>query len=340
MQTEAPQRFHWAIIGPGNIAHQFAAALAGVPGAAIGCVVGRDAARAQAFAQRWQPAQAQTIRVSTQLADVLADPGIDGVYIATPHTSHAEHARACLLAGKPVLCEKPLTHDLAETRALVALARQQGVFLMEALWTRFTPLYRDLAERLAQGAIGELRAIQSSFCFNVPYDASSRMFDPALGGGALLDLGVYNIAMSRWAVAAAQGACAQPIHLTAQVKRAPTGVDTRTSAQLQFAGDLSAQFICGMDGLGSNGLHLFGSEGCIVVAERFWMGTEAVIHRGWDERESISHPFAVNGYEYEVLEAQRCIRAELTESPLMPLDETLAIMATLDAVRAAATIAP
>lgn len=328
------QTFRWGVIGPGGIANRFAAALAAVPGARLAAVYARDAAKGQAYATQW--AQGGTpARVTTELADLLADPALDAVYIATPHSHHGEYIRAALLAGKPVLCEKPLVTTQAEGRALVALARERGVFLMEALWTRFLPAYELAGRLLREGAIGELRAMQSSFCFASPYDPTHRNWNPALAGGSLWDIGIYNLAVTRWVLQQMNGGvCPEPVALDVQATMAPTGVDAAVTATLHFPGGVTSQFRCGFDAASVNAFEAIGSRAGLRFPVDFW-GAEAVeLVTRKTPAERFDAPFVLNGFEGEIAEAQACIRAGQVESPRMPHAETLALLGWMDAIRA------
>lgn len=325
--------FAWGLIGPGGIAHRFADAVHRLPGTHLRSVLGRDAARAATFVQHWSRDGKPAPRAVSSLDSLLADERIDAIYIATPHSSHGEFARRCIAAGKPVLCEKPLVPSLAQAQDLVATAQQHQVFLMEALWTRFLPLYAVLKQRLAAGDIGELRAIQSSFCFAVPFDAASRVFNPALAGGTLLDIGIYNLAATRWVLQAALGHCPEPTRIQATGVLAPTGVDQRVTATLEFPQGITSQFTCAFDSVSANALHIFGSAGSITLPRDFWQATQATLHRTGCEPETLNAPFAINGFEYEVEEAMRCVRAGLLQSPQMHHTETLALVAWMDQLR-------
>ncbi|QPF72212.1 Gfo/Idh/MocA family oxidoreductase [Roseateles sp. DAIF2] len=329
--------FAWALVGPGRIAGRFAEAVTQLPGMHLAAVVGRDAARAAAFAARWPQGEEGALpRAGDDLAALLTDPAIDGVYVATPHAQHGAVVRACLQAGKAVLCEKSLVPTRAEAEPLAALARERRVFLMEALWTRFLPVYQRVGAWLREGRIGELRAIQSSFCFPAPYDPASRLFDPALAGGALLDVGVYSLSVTRWALQQQTpgGRCPEFEQLQVRGALAPTGVDLRFHATLDFPGGIVAQHYCALDASGDNALRLIGSRGHIVLPQRFWQATEARLQlHGEPEAEVASLPFAINGFEGEIEEAVRCVRAGLIESPHMPLDESLATLGWMDEIR-------
>jgi len=325
--------FAWALIGPGRIAHRFADAVHRLPGTCLRSVLGRDATRAAEFARHWNRAGKHPPRVEPTLAALLGDAAIDAVYVATPHAVHGELIRRCIEAGKPVLCEKPLVPTLSVARELVTLAQDRRVFLMEALWTRFLPIYAQVGDWLRSGAIGQVNAIQSSFCFPVSYDPNSRLFNAALAGGTLLDIGIYNVAMTRWVLEAALGACPDPVGLRAEGVLAPTGVDQRVAATIAFPGGVVSQFVCGFDCQADNALRIFGDAGCISVPQRFWEATEAVLSRPNEQPQAVHAPLRFNGFEEEIEETIRCVRAGLTESPWMPHAETLAIVGWLDELR-------
>lgn len=325
--------FGWAIIGPGRIAHRFADAVHRLPGTCVRSVLGRDGRRAASFVADWSRPGKPAPRAAPDLDALLRDAGIDAVYVATPHSSHAEFIRGCLLAGKPVLCEKPMVPSLAIARELVSLARERRVFLMEALWTRFLPIYARVRDWLGSGAIGRVQAIQSSFCFHAPFDPGSRLFSADLAGGSLLDIGIYNVAVTRWVLESALGACPDATSLRAEGTLAPTGVDQRAVGTIVFPGGVVSQFVCALDGAADNSLRIFGDRGWIRLEPRFWEATEATLSRPGQPPETAQAPFRINGFEEEIEETMRCVRAGLTESARMPHDETLAIVGWLDELR-------
>lgn len=327
--------FRWAVIGPGGIANQFAAALAAVPGARLAAVLARDAAKGQAFAAQWQREGEAPARVTTALAELLADASVDAVYIATPHAHHGGYIRAALQAGKAVLCEKPLVTTRAEGQALIELARAKGVFLMEALWTRFLPVYEVAGRWLREGAIGELRAMQSSFCFPAAYDPEHRLWNPALAGGALWDIGIYNLAVTRWVLQQLNdGVCPEPLAMDVQARLAPSGVDAAVSVTLHFPGGVSSQFRCGFDAASANAFEVLGSQGALRFPQGFSYAQLVELDAHQSPARRVEAPFVLNGFEGEMAEAQRCIRAGLSESPRMPHAETLALQGWMDAIRA------
>ncbi len=324
----------WAIVGPGRIAHAFAKALSSLPNGQLTWVQGRDAARTQAFATQYSVPSQGAVQVTQDLATLLAQADVDAVYVATPHSAHAQAVAACLRAGKAVLCEKPLVPNHAQGAALVALARQHNSFLMEALWTRFLPIYVQVGAWLRDGTIGTLHGVQSSFCFATAYDANSRLFDPALAGGALLDLGVYNLSMTRWVLQQALGACPEPVDVQVQGRLAPTGVDQRVAGTLVFDAGLVAQFMCGFDSQSDNRLSIQGALGHIRVGPNFSRATQAVLTRHGHEPVALNAPLAVNGFEGEIAETIRCLRAGLIESPQMRHADSVATRGWMDKARA------
>ncbi|MFG6457400.1 Gfo/Idh/MocA family protein [Roseateles sp. BYS96W] len=331
--TPKPTTFNWGVIGPGGIANRFAGALPAVPGARLGAVFARDAAKGQVFAERWQRDDGAA-RVTTALPDLLHDPAVHAVYIATPHSHHGDYVRAALLAGKPVLCEKPLVTSLEEGQELVELARRQEVFLMEALWTRFLPAYEVAGRLLRDGAIGELRAMQSSFCFSSGYDPQHRNWNPALAGGSLWDIGIYNLAVTRWVLQQMHdGECPEPLSIDVAASLAPTGVDASVSATLHFPGGVTSQFRCGFDASSVNAFEVLGSQAGLRFPVDFWGSevVELVTRKAPIER--FEAPHAINGFEGEIAEAQACIRAGLLESLRMPHRETLGLLRWTDAIR-------
>lgn len=335
MTPPAANEFAWALIGPGSIAHRFAEAVAALPDTHLHSVHGRDPVRCAEFAQRWSLTGRPVVRVERDVAALLADPAIDGVYVATPHASHGDFVRQCIEAGKPVLCEKPLVPHLALARTLVSMARSRRVLLMEALWTRLLPIYAVVRRWIDAGAIGAVRSVESSFCFQVPYDPASRLFNPALAGGALLDIGIYNLAMTRWVLETEAGNCPEPLSIQASGVLAPSGVDQRVAATLTFPGGVVSRFVCSFDAASDNALRIVGTAGSITLPRNFWQATEAVLEQAGQPARRVHAPLRINGFEEEVEEFMQCARAGRVESPRIPHAETLAVIGWMDRIRGA-----
>lgn len=323
----APLR--WAVIGPGAIAQRFAQALAGIPGQRLAAVVGRDAARAGAFAARWSAA-ATPARVHASVGS-LGNGEVDAVYVATPHPAHGAAVRTALDAGLHVLCEKPLVISPDEAAELCALARTRGRLLMEAFWSRLLPVMPVVRGWIADGRIGRVQGLQASFCFALPFDPAARHFDPALGGGVLLDIGVYPLGLAR-DLLAAQGERGEPaLHVVGRI--GASGVEERVAMTLAWPGGAVGQFVCAFDGRAPNDLVVMGEAGFITMHGPFWQCTRASLSRHGEPVESVERPFRINGFEYEIEEAIRCIALGHVESPAVPHADTVAVLRQVDAMR-------
>lgn len=323
--------FGWAVVGPGRIAHRFGEAVRRLSGMDLVAVQGRDAGRARAYAEKWS--SGCDVAIHQDIDGLLSDKRVHGVYIATPHAFHAQAARACLTAGKPVLCEKPLTVNETLAKELIDLSHKHRVFLMEALWTRFLPIYEVVGQWLAAGAIGKIRGLQSDFSFRVPFDAGDRCFDAAQAGGAVLDIGIYPLSVTQWCLQQANGTSPilENIHATGVL--APTGVDQRFSASLGFSDGVVSQVMCGFDGPGENALRVFGETGVITVAPRFWEATRATLQSKGSEMIAEERAFAINGFEGQILEAIDCIERGEIESQIVSHADTLQVTQWMDAIR-------
>ncbi|MBG6082290.1 putative dehydrogenase [Rubrivivax gelatinosus] len=315
----------WGLIGPGTIARRFADALTVVPGARLAAVCGGRPSHAEAFAAHW-PAT-----VHHELAALLADPQVDAVYVATPHSAHAEAVAAALEAGKPVLCEKPLVATAAQARAVVALAGERRVFLMEALWSRFLPSWQQLRAWIEAGEIGTVHTVQGTFCLRLPFDPASRLFAPALAGGALLDIGVYALSLAQWVMQAQGGGEPEGFDVTGRL--APTGVDLHLATQLRWAGGAVAQFVIGFDGAADNACRIHGQRGTITLQPNFWECTRVTLQRRGEPEQTLALPFRHNGFEYQIEAATACIAVGQLENAAMPLAQTLAVAELSDAMR-------
>jgi predicted dehydrogenase len=293
-----------------------------VEGAVLHAVASRNADRSKAFAQEFHAARAYD-----SYEALVSDPEIDAVYVATPHRFHCENAMLCLDADKPVLCEKPLTVNAAQAKDLVEKARTKGLFLMEGLWTRYFPIYHQVRQWLDRGEIGQVRLLTSTFGYETPRDLQDRLLNPDLAGGALLDIGVYNIAISQWVYGK------NPQSFTAQSYLGETGVDELTTVNLHYDDGAASQFTCSFRVQTTNDFWIYGTEGHIRIHQMFWDTTRATLVASGREL-TVTRPFRGTGFEYEIEEAVRCIRQGKLESPAMPHAHTLANMELMDGIRA------
>jgi predicted dehydrogenase len=315
------QKVRWGVLGPGWIAGRFAADLPLVPGAELAAVGSRSAGSAAAFAERFGFARAHG-----SYADLAADDGVDVVYVATPHAFHLDAALMCMEAGKAVLVEKPITLDLPSAARLVQASHTHGVFLMEAMWMRFNPAIRRVAELVEEGAIGWVSAIHADFGLQGPFPPEHRLRAPALGGGALLDLGVYPIHFAHL-IMGAPAAVRSWAHLT------PERVDENTGVLLGWPAGAVAALTCSINGPSRTIASITGTEGRIDMPETFFVPKEFTLHRPDRDPETFALPFEGNGFQFEAAEVQRCILAGERESPLMSHATTLEVMGLLDTIR-------
>ena len=311
----------WGILGTGGIAATFAADLPLVPGAELAAVGSRTSAAAAGFAERHGFA-----RSHGSWAELAADPEVDVIYVATPHAFHLDAALACLAGGKAVLCEKPMTLDQASSEQLVREARTRNLFLMEAMWMRCNPAVRRIVELVADGALGEVTNVQADFGLQGPFDATHRLRDPALGGGALLDLGVYPLNLAHLILGA-------PATVHGWARLTPEGVDDNTGMLLGYESGAVATLTCSLVGETRNAASITGTLGRIDLPQGFFVPRSFVLHRVGAEPEEITYPFEGSGYQYEAAEVQRCLAEGVLESPLMPHATTLELMRQMDAIR-------
>lgn len=356
----------WGLWGSGRQAHDLALDFRHVPGAVLHAVASRSAERAQAFAARHG-----TVRSHAGLAALLADPEVDVVVIASPNDCHADDCLAAIAAGKAVLCEKPFALDAAQAARVVAAARERGVFCMEAMWTRFVPAVAEARRLVAEGRLGRIERIEGDFAYAARPDPADARFGP--GGGALLDRGVYLVSL-------AQQLLGVPTTVQGQARLGPGGVDLHSSYQLGFAGGASAQLWASLTATGRNEFTITGERGQLRLhapfyrAHRWSLRVDAApgariadtplaapglkqrlrdaplvkaLRRHADPLRELRMAFASrrqvfpgNGYQFELQEVTRCLQAGARESAIMPLADTLAVLHTLDRLRAGWADAP
>jgi predicted dehydrogenase len=320
MVSAMADRIRWGILSTGHIATSFVSDLRLLHDAEVTAVGSRSTAAAEAFAQRFGIGTAHG-----SWRALAEDPNVDVVYVATPHHAHAEATLLCLRVGKAVLTEKPITLDTASAETLVETARSAGLFLMEAMWMRCFPAIRRIAGLIADGAIGEVTAIHADFGLQGPFEQTHRLRARALGGGALLDLGIYPLTFAYLFLGA-------PSSVQAWADLNEEGVDDNTGLLLGYDSGALATLTCGVVGDTPRRAIITGTLGRIEVPRDFYRPARFTLIRG-DLLEEVDMPYEGLGYHFEASEVQRCLREGLLESPLIPHSETLAIMAIMDAVR-------
>ena len=335
LTLESRPRIGWGLLGAGGISGQLVRALSPVPEARLVAVGSRDAARARAFidASRGDEAPREPVRAHGSYRALVEDPAVDVVYIGTPHPDHAPSMRLALEAGKAVLCEKPFTVNRREAQAAVALARARGCFLMEAMWMRFVPAMVELRRLLAAGAIGEVVSACADFGFaTAGLPPTHRALDPALAGGGLLDVGIYPLSFAAFVLGPVEA-------VQASAEIGPTGVDVHTVFNLRHAGGRLAQGLCSLRATTACLATVLGTAGRIDVTPPFYAAQQLRVVRGAGPSELapvevIDRPWRGSPYVAQVEEVHRCLRAGLAESPVMPLDESVALVGWMDAMRA------
>ena len=311
----------WGILGTGRIARDFASGLRATPDAVLAAVGSRSVDSAASFASAFEAPLA-----FGSYEELVAGPDIDIIYIATPHPMHAANAILALRAGKAVLCEKPFAMNRREAGEMVALARAKNLFLMEAMWTRFMPALSEVKRIIASGEIGTVTQLHADFGFSATPDPAHRVNDPTLGGGALLDLGIYPLSI----------ACAllgQVETVQAQAIMGETGVDLTTAFTMRHAGGTLSVCSCSLRARAPSELVVSGTRGSVRMHRMFHMAESITVDLLDGPSRTISTPWIGNGYAHEAIEAGRCLREGLLESPAMTHDDTLAIMGLLDTIR-------
>jgi predicted dehydrogenase len=311
----------WGIIGTGKISRAFANALKDTPGAVLSAVASRSLDTAQAFAAEF--GATQSFGSYRELVEV---PDVDMVYIGTPHPMHVGNALMALHAGKGVLCEKPFTMNVREAEQVVALARSKKLFLMEAMWTRFMPALAEVRRIVASGEIGKVHQVVADFGFKADFGPEHRIYNPVLGGGALLDLGIYPLSIA--------AALLGPVEsVRAQAEFGPTGVDVQTGFTLKHRDGGMSVCSCSLQARTPCELTVSGERGHIRMNTMFHRTQSLGVVLDDGTSRTVPAPYLGNGYVHEAIEAQRCFLASLIESPVMPHDETVALMAVMDEMR-------
>ncbi len=318
----AEKTIRWGILSTGKISQAFAAALQETEGAALVAVGSRTQESADQFGDAFN-----VPRRHSTYERLAADPNVDVIYIGTPHSFHHQNTLLCLNQGKAVLCEKAFAMTAAEAAEMIAVARRKHLFLMEAMWTRYLPIFVRLRQLLAEKAIGELQYLAADFGFHAPYDPKHRLFAPDLGGGALLDVGIYPLSLASMLFG-------KPDEIYTTTRLGKTGVDEQTGIMLSYSGGRMANLFASTRLRTPTEAMIAGDKGFIRIHSRFHQSEAMTLYRDGEEAQFIAAPHDGSGYRFEAAEVVRCLREGLLESPLMPLDETLELMRTMDAIQA------
>lgn len=317
---------NWGIIGLGKIAHKFAQDLTKVKHARLLAVASSSSGRAQEFATVYGAPHAYG-----SYEGILECPDLDVVYIATPHNLHHSNTLLCLQKGIAVLCEKPFAIHARHAVEMIEMARLQDTFLMEALWTRFLPVTEKALELIESGAIGEVLSVKADFGFKAAFEPRSRLYDPHLGGGAWLDIGIYPAFL-------AQLLLGKPTVIKALAQIGPTGVDEEIGVVLQYAGGQMAHLHASIRSKTKTEAFIYGELGAIHIQTRWHESTALTLLKNEQRPLDFTFPMRSRGYNFEAQEVVHCLQEGWKESPRWPLESTRALMELLDAVRREAGI--
>jgi predicted dehydrogenase len=310
----------WGVIGTGNMAGQFARGLQHARGARLVAVASRSIDRARQFGRTFGVPHCYGVTDA-----VVEDPCVDVIYVATPPALHHECVMRCLEAGKPVLCEKPLAINADQARAMAAFARKRRLFLMEAMWTRFLPPLLEVRRLLQEGAIGRVTRLEADLGFDRRSNAASWLRDPGLGGGCLLDVGVYPLTLAAMALGT-------PLAIRGRASVCETGVDETNAIHLKYPGGAEALITADICAPSPLEAHIIGSAGRLHLHTDWWKGGPFSLTTAAGTRE-FDLPVLGNGYAHEAEEVSRCLFAGATESRIMPLSESILSLQIADHLR-------
>ncbi len=316
------QTIKWGILGPGAISKKFATGLQDADGAELYAVGSRNLERAQSFADEYGFSKAYG-----SYDELVNDSEVDAIYIGTPHSFHKDHSILCMRHGKHVICEKPFAINASEAAEMIEVAREEKRVLMEAMWSRFLPTLNMVRALLNEGAIGEARMVKADFGFRTNVNPEGRLFKPELGGGALLDVGIYPISLAYMLFG-------QPNQIKSMANIGETGIDEETAVLLGYDTGQMALLSTAIRLNTQHEAFILGTEGWIKIMNPWWVSSQIAVKRQGQDEELFDLPFKGNGYTHEAEEVMTLIREGRLESDVIPLDESLAIMQTLDDIRA------
>lgn len=312
------KQYNWGILGAGRIADKFCTALVNTPQATLYAVASRNIETGKAFANKFNAPV-----YYDNYIDLVSDPNVDVIYIATPHVFHFEHTLLCLNHNKPVFCEKPLSISNQQTQEMISIAQKKNLFLMEAMWTACMPFIQKMKEIIGQGIIGSLQYVQADFGFSTPFDAGSRLFNKALGGGSILDVGVYPISLATLLLG-------EPSSIKSVSALTETKVDAYSNAILQYPNGATAHLFSAVTIETLIEATIIGTKGRIQVASPWYMATDFTIILNDGTSQSYSFPHQTNGFEYEIIEVMNCLDNGLLQSPLVTHQQTLTVSRIMD----------
>ena len=316
------KKIKWGILSTADIARSFVADLSLLPDAELVAIGSRNQSTADAFGEEFN-----IPRRYASYKDLANDPDIDVIYVATPHTLHAENSILCMKAGKAVLCEKAFAITAREAEEMIRVAREEKVFLMEAMVTRHYPVIHAVREWVMEGRIGEVRMVKATRCARGTFNDTTRHLNPALGGGSLLDVGVYVISFSSMIYSK------PPLRAFGYGHIGTSGSDEQGAALLEYENGALGILTFALRTDAVNEAYILGTKGRIKIYPTFAVADKATLKVDGEDEETIEIPVEGRGFNYEAAEVIKCLREGKLESPRMPLDESLEIMRTMDTIR-------
>jgi predicted dehydrogenase len=323
-------KIRWGIMGCGRIARKFASDLQWVKDAELAGVASRSLQKAREFSKDF-PAR----YIHGSYEELAANSEIDVIYVATPHSHHYENTLLCLRHNKAVLCEKPFAINSRQAQKMIQVARRKKLFLMEAVWTKFLPHYQKLQALLKQNKIGDIKSVLINFGFRLRPDAPARLLDPALGGGTLLDIGIYNVFM-------ALSILGKPDKIEASIAASDKGIDEQCAVQFVYKNGAMAQLFSSFTTHLPIEAYINGTKGNLKLTSRFYEPSCRIELYREPGEEAQAIPVKKEkgfGYQYEARHVNECLKKGLMESPVMTHQDTLLLMKTLDTIRKTAGIA-
>jgi len=317
--------YKWGIIGPGLISHKVMEGLKQVPNAQLYATASLTPGKAETFSKQYSAS-----KWYTSYEELVKDPEVDIIYVATTNQLHMNNTILALNSGKPVLCEKPMGVNALQVQKMIDASKKNKLFLMEAMWSRFFPIMYKLRELLSQDIIGNIHVVAGDLSGIIPghdpSDPSIRQFNPNCAGGGLIDCGIYPLSFACMVFGKT------PNRVSGLATMTPLNVDAHSVAVVGFEGGGIASIYSGIDAKSSQEAHIYGSEGRIRIPDFIHADTLEIYHLD-KEMEKIVIPFSEPGYQFEILEVQKCIDEGYQESKIMPLNESLEIAKTLDSIR-------
>jgi predicted dehydrogenase len=312
--------FNWGILGAGKIAAKFAQDLSTVPGAVLYAVASRSIDKAEEFAEKHE------IKVSYgSYLELVEDENIDIIYVATPHTFHFEHSILCLEHKKAVLCEKPFGINLGQVETMISMAKQKNVFLMEALWTQFLPHFLFVLDLTKSKKYGELLELKADFGFNAPFDPEKRIYNKELGGGSLMDVGIYPVFLSL-------SLLGNPENIVAEATIGSTGVDENCTIQLSYSNGVKAKLYSAINETTPTTATLSFEKASVIINGRFHEPSSVSIQTN-GELETKEFPVTTHGYNFEAAHVQKMLEENRTESDSMTFEKSKQLISMLDRIR-------